>query len=96
MEQYLVEMFLPEFTEEFVELIPAQREYIDKCLSQGSIRSYSLAGDRSKLWIVFTAKSEMEMKRILNRFPVIRMVTYKSYPLMFHNSMELLLAISLN
>jgi hypothetical protein len=50
MEQYLVEIFLPEFTEEFFELVPAQREYIDKCMADGFIRSYSLAADRSKLW----------------------------------------------
>jgi muconolactone delta-isomerase len=97
MEQYLVEIFLPEFTEEFFELVPAQREYIDKCLSKGSIRSYSLAADRSKLWVVFTTTSEAEMLRTLKRFPIIDWINYKTYPLMFHNSMELSLpAISLN
>jgi muconolactone delta-isomerase len=97
MEQYLIEMFLPEFTEEFFELVPAQRDYINNCMSQGSIRSYSLSADRAKLWIVFTTRSENEMKRIINKFPIIKWVTYKSFPLMFHNSMELMLpAISLN
>ena len=97
MEQYLIEMFLPEMTEDFVELIPSQREYINDCMSKGSVRSYALSADRSKVWIVFNTKSELEMKRILNRFPIIKMVTYKSFPLMFHNSMELMIpAISLN
>jgi muconolactone delta-isomerase len=97
MEQYLVEIFLPEFTEEFFELVPAQREYIDKCLSKGLISSYSLAADRSKLWVVFTTASEVEMSRTLNRFPIIKWITYKIYPLMFHNSKEMLMpAISLN
>lgn len=97
MEQYLVEIYLPEFTEEFFELVPAQREYIDKCMSKGSIRSYSLAADRSKLWVVFAAATEMEMLRTLKKFPIIDWINYKSYPLMFHNSMELSLpAISLN
>ncbi len=97
MEQFLVEMYLPEMTEEFVSLVPAQREYINKCMSKGSIRSYSLSADRAKLWIVFMTKTEAEMTRILNRFPIIDWVNYKSYPLMFHNSMELMLpVISLN
>ena len=90
-------MFLPEMTEEFVDLIPSQREYIDSCMAKGSIRSYALSADRSKVWIVFNTQTEMEMRRILNRFPIIKMVRTKSFPLMFHNSMELMLpAISLN
>jgi len=97
MEQYLVEIFLPEFTEEFFELVPAQREYIDKCMSRGSIRSYSLSADRSKLWVIFTTKDEGEMMRALKRFPIIKWINYKTYPLMFHNSMEMMLpSISLN
>ena len=97
MEQYLVEVFLPEFTEEFFELVPAQREYIDKCMSKGSIRSYSLSSDRSKLWVIFTTKDEGEMIRTLKRFPIIKWINYKAYPLMFHNSMEMMIpAISLN
>ena len=97
MEQYLVEILLPEFTEEFFELVPAQREYIDKCMSSGTIRSYSLAADRSKLWVVFTTDSEAHMIRTLKRFPIIKWINYKTYPLMFHNSMELMMpAISLN
>ena len=97
MEQYLVEIFLPEFTEEFFELVPAQREYINQCMSKGSIRSYSLAADRSKLWVMFTTASEAEMLKILNRFPIIKWINYKTYPLMFHNSMEMMIpAISLN
>ena len=97
MEQYLVEMFLPEMTEEFISLIPDQRSYINNCMSKGTIHSYSLSADRSKVWIVFNTKTELEMKRILNRFPIISMVTYTAYPLMFHNSMELMIpAMSLN
>lgn len=97
MEQFLVEILLPEFTEEFFELVPAQREYIDKCMSKGSIRSYSLSADRSKLWVVFMSKSESEMFKTLKRFPIIKWINYKTYPLMFHNSMELMMpAISLN
>jgi len=97
MEQYLVEIFLPEFTEEFFELVPAQRAYIDNCMSKGSIRSYSLSADRSKLWVVFTASSEAEMMRTLKKFPIFDWIAFKAFPLMFHNSMELALpAISLN
>ena len=97
MEQFLVEMYLPEMTEDFVAIVPAQRDYINGCMSKGSIRSYSLSADRSKLWIVFATRSEEEMKRIISKFPIIDWVNYKSYPLMFHNSMELMLpAISLN
>lgn len=97
MDQYLVEMSLPAFTEEFMELIPAQRAFVNECMVKGTILSYSLAEDRSKLWIVFSAKSRVELNKVLNKFPVINYVTVKTFPLMFHNSMELMLpAISLN
>ncbi len=93
----LVEMFLPEMTAEFMALVPEQREYINTCMTAGSIRSYSLAADRSKLWIVFVTKTDAEMTQILKRFPIIDYVTYRVNPLMFHNSMEMMLpAISLN
>ncbi len=97
MDQYLVEMSLPEMTEEFMELIPAQRAFVNECMMKGTILSYSLAEDRSKLWIVFAAKSRVELMKVLHKFPVIKYVTVKTFSLMFHNSMELMLpAISLN
>ena len=97
MEINLVEMFIPDMNDEFMAAIPAQRNFIDKCLSDGIIRSYSLAADRSKLWIVFTTESEKEMTRTLRRFPIINWVTYRIYPLLFHNSIEMMLpSLSLN
>lgn len=92
-----MEIILPEFTEEFFELVPAQREFINSSMAKGQIRSYSLAADRSKLWVVFNTRSEAEMLRLLKRFPIIDWVSYTTFPLMFHNSMELMLpAISMN
>jgi hypothetical protein len=97
MTQHLIEMTLPEFTEEFFELIPAQRAYVNKCMANGTIRSYSLSADRAKLWIVFATSTDAQLHRILSKFPIIDYVSYTSFPLMFHNDMEMLLpAISLN
>ena len=97
MEINLVEMFLPEMNDEFVAAIPAQRAFIDKCLSRGVVRSYSLAADRSKVWIVFNTDTEVEMRQMLRRFPIINWVTYRVYPLMFHHTMDVSVpALSLN
>ena len=97
MEMNLIEMALPEMTAAFMALVPEQREYIDTCMAKGTIRSYSLSADRSKLWIVFVTKTDAEMTKILENFPIIDMVTYTVNSLMFHNSTEMMLpAISLN
>jgi hypothetical protein len=97
MDQFLVEIFLPEMTADFVSLIPEQRTYISNCMTKGSIQSYSLSMDRSKLWVIFNTRSEPEMERLLQRFPIFEWISYEAYPLMMHQTMEMRMpAISLN
>ena len=58
---YMVEFELPEtLTEEFLALIPQQRYMINNLLAAGTMKAYSLAMDRSKLWAVLAADSEIE------------------------------------
>lgn len=97
MRQYMVEINLSEFTAEFVALIPAQRILINQLLAKGVVLSYSLTDDRSKLWVVFVCKNKAELIKYLDSFPIINFIQYSIHPLMFHNSMELMMpAISLN
>lgn len=47
---FMVEFELPEsLTEYFLSLVPSQRETVEILMSEGKIRSYSLALDRSVL-----------------------------------------------
>lgn len=96
MNQFMVEFDLPAFTEKFVSLIPAQRLKIDELLVDGQIASYSLAMDRSKLWVIINANSESEVYDIISEFPLIDFLRPNVQQLMFSNSASKVPMFSLN
>ena len=72
MNQFMVEVTLPEsLTQEFMMLIPSQREYIDDMFNRGIISGYTLAMDRSKLWVTFVAKNVREVRQVMDAFPIV-------------------------
>jgi len=98
MQQFMVEVILPTyFSLEFIDLIPKQRAFINKHFQEGTITGYSLAMDRSKLWVTFMAKDRMQVDAILLKFPVNAYVDYLVHELAFHDSSTVFVpAISLN
>ena len=98
MQQYMVDVKLPdELTEEMVLLIPAQRRKVNDYLGKGIIVSYTLALDRSKLWIVIAAKSEKDVKNIINSFPLKNFMHYKLHELAFSDQVSNVIStLSLN
>ena len=94
---YMIEFELPEvMTEEFMALIPQQRYVINQMLAEGTIKSYSLAMDRSRLWVIMAATSEFEAMEIVATFPLSDFMTPHLSELMFHNSADMLMQFSLN
>jgi muconolactone delta-isomerase len=94
---YMVEFELPYvMAPEFLERIPEQRDKVDELMAQGQIRSYSLAVNRSKLWMIVIADSEFEVMQIIGALPLSNFMIPCINSLMFHHSMESLMAISLN
>lgn len=93
----MVEFELPEvMTEEFMALIPQQRYVINQMLAEGTIKSYSLSMDRSRLWVILAAASEFEAMEIITTFPLSDYMTPHLSELMFHNSADMLMQFSLN
>lgn len=94
----MIEFELPEeFTEEFMALIPEQRQMINRMMSEGTLKSYSLAMDRSVLWVVVEAASEFEVMEIIARMPLCDYMQPFISELMFHNRSEAVMApFSLN
>jgi muconolactone delta-isomerase len=87
MAQFIIDIQLPiNPDQEFFELIPHQRAHIDKLLEQGTLMSYSLSIDRSRLWVIMNADTEREAIEILATFPMFRYFEPSIYPLMFHNT----------
>jgi muconolactone delta-isomerase len=87
MKQYIIDIDLPEqMDDEFVRMIPMQRQHINLLMQEGIITSYSLALDRSKLWVTIIAKNENEVASILKTFPLIHYFVYSIHELAFHNA----------
>jgi muconolactone delta-isomerase len=85
--QYIIDIQLPDvITEEFVAKIPNQREVVDRLFLEGRIHLYSLAFDRSKLWVGMTAENEQEVWNILYTFPLIEYMNADIHELAFHNA----------
>lgn len=94
---YMIEFELPEvMTEEFMALIPQQRYVINQMLAEGTIKSYSLSMDRSRLWVVMSAVSEFEAMEMVDTFPLRDFMTPHFCELMFHNTADMLMQFSLN
>lgn len=89
MNTYMICIELPaELTEEFVSLIPKQRKKINELMDEGKILHYSLAIDRSKVWVTLMASSENSAMDILSTFPMIHFMKPEIFELAFHNSLS--------
>lgn len=95
--QYMVEFIVPyPITEEIISMIPEQRAVVEKLFTGGKLVIYSLAEDRSKLWAIFVASTESELLKLIDRLPLSSYMEYNYNQLMFHQSVQLLPALSLN
>ena len=87
MTPYIAIAELPEeFSSEFLQTIPAHRMVVNDYLERGIISSYSLAADRSMLWINITAENEDEAAKIEQRLPISNFVEFDVRELLFYNS----------
>jgi muconolactone delta-isomerase len=98
MTEYLIEINLPGvFTPEFIELVPKQRELVNKMMMSGIITSYALSLESRKLWVTLMADSHNKVNEIMHEFPIFSYIDYQINELTFHNNVKLgLPQISLN
>jgi muconolactone delta-isomerase len=94
----MVEIDLPAvMTDEFARKVPAQRQMVNDLMEQGRLMSYALTADRTKLWCVFKAESEIEVMTLMSAFPLIDYMSPTISELMFNNVVALRLPLfSLN
>lgn len=95
---FMVEFELPvPLTPEFLSLVPEHRLMVNKLLTSGKIKSYSLAADYSKIWAIFLGDSEFEVMENIAALPLSDFMIPIVEPLAFHNeAFELAASISLN
>ncbi|PIX93806.1 MAG: hypothetical protein COZ25_08765 [Ignavibacteria bacterium CG_4_10_14_3_um_filter_37_18] len=91
MKEFMATISLPEvISEEYIERIPAQKEYIGKLVSQKKITSYALSSDKTKLWRTFSVNSKEEIRELLLEFPLYLCMEIEIDGLLFHENTKLL------
>ena len=89
LKSYFVEVVLEKsFSPEFMALVPEQRKKVNRLMDEGTIVSYSLALDRSKLWIVMEAKDIETVMDVLSAFPLIKFMKPDVHELAFHDNVH--------
>lgn len=98
MNQYMVDMELLDFdSDEFLSLIPEQRNHINELMVNGTISSFSVSIERNKVWATFNADSEEEVLGVLDTMPMRRFLQFTIHELaLFNVAGNGLPAISLN
>ncbi len=87
MNHYLVDVDLPdELSDEFIALIPEQRAQINELMASGSVISYALSIDQSKVWATINAESEQEVLGIMESMPLYDFMSATIYELAFYNA----------
>ena len=86
---YFVEVALTgSFSPEFMALVPAQRKKVNRLMDEGVIISYSLALDRTRLWMVVEAKNTEGVMDVLAGFPLIGFMKPDIHELAFHDNVH--------
>ncbi len=67
----MVDCTLPDrWPEEMVALLPHQQEMIDQFFLEGKLLNYAIAVEKAKLWAVFRADSEFEVREMMAELPL--------------------------
>ena len=73
MEMFMVEIVLPYYKdEEFMALIPRQRDQIGTLLQTGIITSFSLNQERTKIWLVMAAQNEDAALKVIEQLAMFK------------------------
>lgn len=86
---FMVDFTLPEnLTDDFFDLLPHQDDVVNKYLANGKLVSYALALENGKLWAIFSSNSELEVREILEEFPLTRFLRMEINLLTCYNTVH--------
>ena len=66
-----------EMTDEFMELVPPHRTYINYLINKGIIDHYAVSMETQRSWITLIAESKKEVKKILEKSPLYKFWTFE-------------------
>lgn len=94
--QYIVTFRVPHLNETLLKMVPKQRKVVDQMMSDGTLISYSLTKNMDRLYAVFRAYDDEDLKEQIDKLPLTRIMPYQFKELYFHLGAVSLPAISLN
>jgi len=69
--QFMVDFTLPKkLPLEFKEMVPYQKIAVDRLFDEGKLNTYAQSFEKSKLWAIFNASSELEVLNMLADLPL--------------------------
>jgi muconolactone delta-isomerase len=63
--------------DEFTDLIPAHRTYINYLINKGIIDHYAVSMETHRTWITLNAEDKKEVKKILTKSPLFKFWKYE-------------------
>lgn len=71
MPKFIVTLSLPpQFTEDFMALIPSHRAHVSKLLDESVLESYAISADYRRGWLTINGRTETEAQAILEQLPL--------------------------
>lgn len=71
MPTFVVSLRLPDsFEEEFLQLIPRHREFINQLLGEHVIETYAISADRSRGWVTMNGEDKKSVREVVEQFPL--------------------------
>lgn len=96
MQYFQVYSKLPELNEDMISRIPEHRQKIDRLLALGRLAGYSVAMDRTALWMIVYASDEMAVMDLIAELPLNEYLNPEISPLMFHLTPDIISTPSWN
>jgi hypothetical protein len=66
-----------EMTEEFMDLVPPHRTYINYLINKDIVDQYAVSMETQRVWITLNAKDKEEVEKILEKSPLEKFWTYE-------------------
>ncbi|MEH0156588.1 hypothetical protein V6R21_20735 [Limibacter armeniacum] len=82
--QFMVEAEMPEvFSDEILDMIPNEITRMNDLMSDNVVSSYTLSGDRKRLWVTLDVENEEKAREVMDGFSLADHMHYEIYELAF-------------
>lgn len=66
-----------DMTDEFMQLVPPHRTYINYLINKGTIDYYAVSMETKRVWITLNAETKAEVHKILKKSPLFKFWDYE-------------------